>query len=603
MFFVHSHPENRLPMPTSTRFDNSVKEEILSRADIALVIGRYVALKPAGQNLKGLCPFHKEKTPSFSVNPARGFFHCFGCHKGGDVFTFLMEIEGITFPEALSMLGNELGIAVERSMPAPPEEGPSGLPDKTEMLRIHEVARQFYYEQIKPNQRAIDYFKQRGMKPEIVREFSLGYAPSGWSNLVAYARTLNISEQSLIACGLALTKSDEGQAYDRFRDRIMFPLFDIAGKCIAFAGRSINPEDMPKYLNSPETPIYHKSRTLYGLHKARPFIKEEGFLFIVEGYMDFLALYQAGIGNVVATSGTAFTADHAHLLRRFTSRTVLLFDGDAAGQKAAERAVFVLAPFGLDVSVLLLPDDLDPDDYIREHGRDTFLGLVKQAQNAAPFIIDKAIADNNGASPQGKSAAIAFLAPLMQAMSDSIVRGEFIKLLSERLDVNEQLIYERLKKQPAGTGLVAGDGISVDAFLNTPEGKCIRILALHPELFETAAQRLNAETFPDPVAAKLFLLMRSAAGQKLGIEAAARAEDGPDVRRILSAILVQSQPDENPEQELRHIIQRLERSHLGRRIHEITRMLKAETDPSKKAQLLLQNKELSKMRQELDSPT
>jgi DNA primase len=585
-------------MNAPSRFDNRAKEEILSRIDIASVISRYVSLKSAGQNMKGLCPFHKEKTPSFSVNPSRGFFHCFGCGKGGDVFTFLMEIEGISFPEALKMLGDELGIDVSAGRAERPEPQAATTISKTEMLRIHEMARRFYYQQVKENPLAVDYFKQRGLKPEIVREFSLGYAPSGWSNLVAYAKSQGIVEASLIACGMALTKSDPGQAYDRFRNRIMFPLYDITGRCIALAGRSIDPQDMPKYLNSPETPIYHKSRTLYGLHKARPFIKEKGFLFIVEGYMDFLALYQAGIGNAVATSGTAFTADHVQIIRRFTDRVVLLFDGDSAGIKAAERGIFILAPFNLETRVLILPGEEDPDSYIKNFGAASFLELAQKAVPAATFIIQKAVSEHDKGSPQGKSAIITFLAPLIQSMSDSIVQHEFVKQLAEELDIAESLIYNKLNQAPkAGEGRT--DKVSADAFLNTIEGRFLGLLTANPELIEAIEGRIAAEMFTDQFSAKLFLLIAQACREKLPFSNAISGEADPEARRILSALIVQPPPADNPQEELSHVIKRLERKYLKRRIREIGRMLGDKTESTE--ELLRKHKEFSQRLQELDA--
>ena len=364
-----------------------IKEEIRSRVNIADIIGRHIALKPAGQSLKGLCPFHKEKTPSFIVTPAKGIFYCFGCHKGGDVFTFLMEHDGLSFPEALQMLADETGVrltparssyadrtigddTVDSVTPVNAKQTP--LFPKNEMLKINEMAVDFYYRQTRSFPRVINYFLSRGLSRETIREFRLGYAPPGWSELLSYAKQRGIPQEALIQCGLAISRPDK-KIYDRFRDRIMFPVFDTSKRPIGFGGRGLAPDAEPKYLNSPETLLYQKNRTLYGLHAAQHHIKQAKSVIIVEGYMDFLALYQAGIKNVIATSGTALTDTQARIIQRFSSTVFLVFDGDSAGVNAAKRAVFVLAPYNLDIRVLILPDEEDPDSYIKKYGKDAFL--------------------------------------------------------------------------------------------------------------------------------------------------------------------------------------------------------------------------------------
>lgn len=357
----------------NVRTDESIKEEVRSKADIASVIGRYVKLKASGQTLKGLCPFHKEKTPSFHVNPQRGFFHCFGCGKGGDVFTFVQEIENIGFLDALKMLARETGVELgEAPYTSPESKDKSGEVSRTDLLRIHELARDFFYRNIRSSPQAIEYFKSRGLKGETVKEFRLGFAPSGWSSLIMFFQEQRIPLSTLVKCGLAVEK-ENGGGYDRFRNRVIFPLHDLSGRVIAFAGRGMNDEVQPKYLNSPETLLYKKKDFLYGLYKSRQYIKDQGYCLVMEGYMDYLTLYQAGIRNGVASSGTAFTAEHGRLLQRFTSKIVLVFDGDSAGQTAAQRAVFILAPLDLDISILVLPGDEDPDSFVKSHGPQAFL--------------------------------------------------------------------------------------------------------------------------------------------------------------------------------------------------------------------------------------
>jgi DNA primase len=427
--------------------DNTVKEEIRAKLDIAAVVGRYVNLKQAGANMKGCCPFHKEKTPSFMVNAEKGIFHCFGCGKGGDVFSFLMEIEGLEFLDVLKMCAEETGVRLQQPLQVQErsvDSNPGVALTKTELLRIHQIAAAWFYSQMRKNQTAIDYFKQRGLTGQTVQEFQLGFAPDGWSNLLAHAAGQGIGREALIACGLAVPK-DGGSAYDRFRGRIMFPLFDMSGKVIAFAGRGITKEAEPKYLNSPETALYHKSRTLYGLHKARPYIKEAGELMVVEGYMDFLTPYQAGVRNLVATSGTALTVEHGQIIQRFTNRVILMFDGDAAGVAAAERGVTVLAPFNLDVRVCLLPTEHDPDTFVKEKGADALRRMVSGAPNGTLFLLEYAIRRHGAESPQSKSMVVRRMLELLAAMNDPIVVASAVKRVAERLGVSEQVISHELR--------------------------------------------------------------------------------------------------------------------------------------------------------------
>ncbi|MBD3422336.1 MAG: DNA primase [Chitinivibrionales bacterium] len=588
-------------MNYSTQFDETTKEEVRSRIDIASVVGRYVKLRSAGRNMAGLCPFHKDTDPSFTVNPERGFFHCFGCGKGGDVFTFVQDIEGMTFPEALQVLADEAGVALKK-----PEhhavQAPAGTPDRRQMLRIHEIAAAFYYRQIKQHPRAVDYFKARGLKPQTVREFNLGFAPQGWAHLVSFARSHGIGERALIHCGLAVTKSESSSAYDRFRNRIMFPLTDLTGKTIAFAGRSLDSETMPKYLNSPETPLYRKSKTLYGLHKARDVVKELDTVYIVEGYMDYLALYEAGIFNCAATSGTALTQEHAHILRRFTSNITLVFDGDNAGRSAAEKAFFVLAPMSLDISVLLLPQGEDPDTYVRAHGAEEMRAEVARAQNGADFVIEKAMHDLQGTTPRGQAAVIAHLRPVMEGFRDQLFRQAFIKKLAEHLTVDEKIIYGRIKQQGLrGPGGVVSDLDPTKNYLATLEGNFLRLIVQHPELIEKAQEKIGPESFTDQFSAKLYLTVLDAytAGADL-LQVFTDVQD-TDAKRILSLISVAEVADENAGEELDHSLLRLEEKRLRQQLRSISKQISR--NPQNRLVLLQEQMSLTQRLKELVSPS
>jgi len=348
-------------------------QELLARADIVEVIGRYVPLKKAGANFVGLCPFHTEKSPSFNVSPVKQFYHCFGCGKSGDALRFLMEHTGMNFVEATKERAGEYGLEVPEDDASPAErERASKAREKHHTLTdVLEKAAEAYRKQLKGSPRAIAYLKGRGLSGEIAKRFGMGYAPEGWRPLAGeftdYADAL-LEESGLVIAG------DDGKRYARFRDRVMFPIRNVKGECIGFGGRVLG-DEKPKYLNSPETPVFSKGRELYGLFEARGVLREFGFVLVTEGYMDVVALAQLGFPNAVATLGTACTPDHVQKLFRFIDSVVFSFDGDEAGRRAARKALDVSLPFATDVrnvKFLFLPKEHDPDSYIREHGRDAF---------------------------------------------------------------------------------------------------------------------------------------------------------------------------------------------------------------------------------------
>lgn len=589
-------------------FDDTAKEDIRQRADIAAIVGRYVKLKPNGATLKGLCPFHKEKTPSFHVNPQRGFFHCFGCGKGGDVFKFLQEIESLTFPEALKMLADETGVTlVSRRPEAAPEgaEENAGGPtlSRQAMIDIHKTAGDFFYSQIRNNPAAVDYLKSRGLAAETVRDFRLGFAPPGWSSLIHYVEQKGITVDALVACGLAIKKED-GSAYDRFRDRVMFSLFDLSGRIIGFAGRGMTSDATPKYLNSPETPIYRKKEFLYGLNITRQFIKEEKFALVVEGYMDFLTLFQAGVRNVVASSGTAMTADHGHLLKRFTSRVVLVFDGDAAGQKAAERGVFTLSPFDLDVAVLVLPPEEDPDSFVKAQGPEPFRTLVAAARNANDFIIDRMIAEHGGTTPRGQKAVIEHLAPLFSSMTDAIARDRFKKDLAERLRLDEQMVMKILRGAAGGSASsrpqLSGPSSAVDdeGYLHSLEGSFLHMLISKPELIAEARQYLAPETLTDAVSSDIYSLLLQLFDEQGTLDGIAERSAGGEIQRILSRMLIKPAREEHIHEELVQKIIHLRKKYLKVKQREIRVLLKL--DGGQREELLEQLKDITNQIRDLD---
>ncbi|MCU0608354.1 MAG: DNA primase [Chitinispirillaceae bacterium] len=570
-------------------FDDSAKEEIRQRADIAAIVGRYVKLKPMGPTLKGLCPFHKEKSPSFHVNPSRGFYHCFGCGKGGDVFSFLQEIEGYSFPEALKSLADETGVKLAPARQLTHETAPS--PDqaisKTDLLEINQAAADFFYGQVRQNPQAIDYFKSRGLSGETVRDFKLGFAPSGWSSLVDFFASRGTVKTDIAAAGLAVRK-DDGSVYDRFRNRVMFTLVDLAGRIVGFAGRGMDSETMPKYLNSPETQLYKKKEFLYGFHITRQFIKDEKQVLVVEGYMDFLTLYQAGIKNIVATSGTAMTPEHANMLRRFTTSVVLVFDGDEAGQKAAERGIFTLAPFDLDVTILVLPPEEDPDSFVKSKGPEAFRALIASSRNANDFIIDRTIAELGGKTPRAQKAVIEKLSPLIGAMSNTLGRSKFRKDLAEQLGIDEKVVYKftaesgspSYGKPPAG--VIPAD----EAYLHTLEGSFLHILISRPELIVKARQYIATEILTDEVASDIYSKLQEIYDEEGNVDGILNRIQDEEIRRIISRMLISPAREEHIHDELVQKIVHLKRKFLKSRIRTNRLLLKSAVRAGQSAALM-----------------
>ena len=583
----------------SGNFDDTAKEEIRLRADIAAVVSRYVKLKQSGQTLKGLCPFHKEKTPSFHVNPSRGFFHCFGCGKGGDVFKFVQEIEGVGFPEALAMLAVETGVTLTKAggRQAPGETAGPSL-SKTEMVAVNAMAAGYFYDQIRSCPEAVAYFKSRRLAAETVRDFKLGYAPPGWSSLITFAEGKGITVDALVACGCAVRKEDGG-VYDRFRDRIMFPLVDLSGRVIGFAGRGMEKDATPKYLNSPETVLYRKKEFLYGLNFTRQYVKEEKYVLVVEGYMDFLTLFQAGVRNAVATSGTAMTPEHAHIIKRFTSRIVLAFDGDEAGQAAAQRGVFTLAPFDFDVSVLVLPPDEDPDSFVKKSGPDAFRALIAKARPANEFIIDKAIAEHGGKTPHGQKAVITQMAPLMQSMSDALAKARLKRDLADRLGADEKTVYQMLRSAAGGERVAGTPGVNDESYLRSLEGSFLHLLFTRPDCIPEARQYIAADTLTDGISGDIYSLLLGLYDEQGSLDGILdRAGDG-DSQRLISRMLVKPALEQNIHDELVQKIIHLRRKFLRSRVRSNSILLKSEKDVSMREGLVRRIHEDTKQLHEL----
>jgi DNA primase len=432
-------------------------QDLLSRADIVDVVGRHVQLKKAGINHKGLCPFHGEKSPSFIVSPSRQTYHCFGCGVHGNAVGFLMEHAGLSFPDAVRELAQQFGMTVPEDdvSPAERERAAAHKQRQATLTEVLAKAAEHYRKELRSSPRAIDYLKRRGLSGEIAARFGLGYAPDGWRSLAsAFPR---YDDPLLEECGLVIAKtSDDGneadtRRYDRFRDRVMFPIRSVQGEVIGFGGRVID-QGEPKYLNSPETPVFSKGRELYGLYEGRTAIRQRGFVLVVEGYMDVVALAQSGFGNAVATLGTACTAEHVQKLFRFTESVVFSFDGDAAGRRAAGRALEACLPHAADtrsVRFLFLPTEHDPDSYVRELGADAFEQCIAQAVPLSRQLVEAAAEGCDVASAEGRARLVAQARPLVEQLPDGVLRAQIVDALADAAQVSRDDLRRQWSPQAA----------------------------------------------------------------------------------------------------------------------------------------------------------
>jgi|TARA_B110000305_G_scaffold177573_1_gene196637 DNA primase len=416
-------------------------QEVLNRTDVVDVIDKRVQLKKAGANFVACCPFHQEKSPSFSVSPSKQFYHCFGCGAHGSAITFLIEFEGLTFVEAVHQIASSLGLTVPNEHIADPKK----IKENFGLEEAMKIANQFYQKALRASPKAIEYLKTRGLTGKVAKEFSIGFAPDGWQNLESAFKQYD--DPSLEKAGL-IQKNDKGKYYDRFRNRIMFPIINEKGQVIAFGGRVINPEDTPKYYNSPETPLFQKSYELYGLIHARKPIREKGYVVVVEGYMDVVALAQHDFKNVVATLGTATTIYHIKKLMRYTQDIVFCFDGDNAGQTAAWRAMMNALSAVTDnvrLKFLFLPDNHDPDSYIREYSKDAFDQLAEDALPLSEYIVRHLTLTNDLSSQDKKVRLLNDVEPILNEMTAPKLHLFLRKKIAQLVGLDMQEITNILK--------------------------------------------------------------------------------------------------------------------------------------------------------------
>jgi len=442
-------------------------ETIKDRLDIAEVISGYIKIEKAGTSYKACCPFHNEKTPSFFISPARQSYYCFGCGAKGDIFTFVEELEGLDFRGALKLLAEKAGVELEY------KQGESKT-EKDQVYNALESATLFFENSLTKSPEALNYLKTRGLNNESIKTWRLGFAPASWRELYTHLKAIGHKDEFIFKAGLVKRKDDKTEPYDVFRDRIIFPLFDVGGKVIAFSGRALGKETEParppevsqsgaggpKYLNSPDTILFTKSQVLYGLNRAKDEIRRKNYAVLVEGQMDLLLSHQVGISNTVASSGTAFTASHLERLKKFSPRIILAFDGDSAGEKASEKSALLGISLGLEVKIASLPKDSDPAEVVSK-SPDEWKNILRNSLPAVEFFLNSIVEAEKDTRKVGKLIEQKVL-PLISILGSAIEQSHFISLVSKRTGIKEEALWEDLKKTPKPV-VVQGSGAKEDA--------------------------------------------------------------------------------------------------------------------------------------------
>jgi len=488
---------------------------IKNASDIVDIISETISLRRAGRNFVGLCPFHAEKTPSFTVSPDKQIFYCFGCGAGGNIFSFIMKHEGLTFPETARALARRYGIDLPTPKLSLHEK--KKLTEREMILTLNDDAMSFFQDCLtrkEHGRQAMGYLLKRGMTKKTIDEFKLGFVPDGWDHLLGHFRLRKKPLEMALKAGLIISrKSGEGY-YDRFRNRVTFPIFNGQNQPVGFGGRVMD-DSLPKYLNSPETPLYNKSRSLYGLHRSRQKCRETQTVYVVEGYFDLLAMHQFGMTNTVATLGTSLTADHVQILKGYVGeqgKAILVYDSDQAGIKAAQRSVAVFQKGLLEARILVLPKGHDPDSYLMEHGPDDFLRAAEQSMDMMAFMVEAAV-EKYGLSIDGRVRIVNDLKSAILAIDDPVARSLQVKHLAERIDVKESAILQKVRQAAGkqaekrawlpdrpGTATVS-QSMSARGETYRLEQQMVTMMLQFPEMIAVIAQRRLIDYFTDPLLA------------------------------------------------------------------------------------------------------
>jgi DNA primase len=491
---------------------DNIKEDIKSRCDIVDVISEHVPLKQQGKNFIGLCPFHDDSKPSFYVSRERQIFKCFACNSAGDIFTFVMKYQKMTYPETVKSLAARCGIALSEA--SPEEKASTQLKDDIKNLNKFAVD---YYHKLLLNSpagnTALTYLKKRGIEDITITNFKLGFSLSSWDDFLKASKKSGFSPQTIMQGGFILEGKNQGNHYDRFRGRIMFPIFDTKGEPIAFGGRILEAKESDaKYINSPETPLYNKSRTLYNLNLAQRAIQKEGRTVLVEGYMDAIACFQANVHNVIASLGTSLTETHVKLLKRYTEEVVIAYDSDKAGADATSRGMNLLVKGDFRVRVLTIPSGKDPDDFIRENGSEAFSKILLASADLVEYKIDRIQKQSGIDNADGKKQAVNDLVITLASMSNQVERSEYVKKCAERLDVEEDYIWQLLNKQGAGRHIERSTQPTIKpstkkSAKESVEQLLIECLIQYPQFISQSQLQLTKEDFSNACHTELIELL------------------------------------------------------------------------------------------------
>jgi len=581
-------------------FSPDFVEAVRASGDIVHVISDYVPLKQAGRRLKGLCPFHQEKTPSFSVDPEAQLFYCFGCQTGGDIFKFVQLYDKLNFGEAIETLARRFGVP----LPATQRQGGD---DRDRVLAINQDALEFYRSVLvqEAGKTCRDYLAARGLDEKTIERLGLGYAPDDWEATRGRLLAKRHSAADLLKAGLTLTRKSGNGEYDRFRDRLIFPIRDIQGRIVAFGGRALAADSQPKYINSPETPAYIKGNHLYGLDQARESIRTEGFAIVVEGYMDLAALAQAGFDNVVASLGTSFTPAQARLLARYTNRVRVSYDGDAAGAAATARSLDMLLEQGFEVHVVELPGGCDPDDHIREHGAAEYGRLVREAPAYLEFLVHRGIAEHGMKDTRGKVAVVNAVLPHVSKLTNAIERTSWATRLADALQIDDDLVLQELRAAlKTANHEVRQRPRSSNDRLRDAEVRMVHLLMRSEDERRTAEGLIDETDLEATTIAPIVTSILELTRQGIKVEASVvcarlSEEDGQRLTRIL----FRDEPEEGAT--LEDCLHSFQRDRITREERQVTRALaqeskgEASSDPEELDRRLMQLQQLARQRDAL----
>jgi len=552
--------------------DNKVIEEIRGKTDIVNIVSDYVALKKRGRNYLALCPFHSEKTASFTVSQEKQMFHCFGCSEGGNVFSFLMKIENVSFIESVKLLADKLGIPLEIG-----KSGPGPDTRNRKLFDILALAAEFYQQELWNSSFAKEYASKRGLDEKAISSFRLGYSPDSWDKVYRHLTSKGYLPIDIETAGLVLKKEGSASYYDRFRNRLMFPIFDAKGRCVGFGARSLDglpagqAGSEPKYLNSPDSPVYNKGSIVFGLNFAREHIKEKDRVLIMEGYMDVITSVMAGFNNAVASSGTSLSMNQVKALQRFTENMVLVFDSDAAGSSATDRSIELLKQAGIYPRVALLSGGKDPDEIIRKEGKDKFAELINKAVPWLVFKLGAVLKKHKITEPEGKAKAVKEAAQLLSKETDPVIQSEYARLLGKKLGISEEHILSEIKSLRPYYSRSRGsrqDIVKPVSKIDKAEKTLIKLCLDDPKIRDTVFEGVKPEDLLYPVNREIFekLPLLESGEKDDALAGLVDALPSDEAKRALTAIAFDDNELMDPERTLTDCVNALKANALKIRI-------------------------------------